>query len=239
MKNRILVSEKALTLVGGGHVGPNDLTEAFVYAPTAVAADGGADAAWAAGIDLAAVIGDMDSISDGARAQIPPDRLHHIAEQDSTDFDKALRHISASVIVAVGFAGGRIDHQLAAFHTMIRHADRAIILLSAQDVVFVCPPSFALDLGVGTRVSLFPMGLVTGQSVGLEWQINDLEFAPGTRSGTSNRALGPISVQMSDPMMLCLLPRDCLAKVVSLFKALPEPARWPVRVAPRKVRQPS
>jgi thiamine pyrophosphokinase len=37
-----------------------------------------------------AVIGDFDSIRPAARTALPPDRLHPIAEQDTTDFDKAL-----------------------------------------------------------------------------------------------------------------------------------------------------
>jgi thiamine pyrophosphokinase len=57
-----------------------------------VAADGGADRALALGHVPQAVIGDMDSLSDGAPATLA-DRLHPVAEQETTDFDKALRMI--------------------------------------------------------------------------------------------------------------------------------------------------
>ena len=39
----------------------------------------------------------------------------HLVDQDTTDFDKALRHIKAPVVIGAGFSGARTDHALAAF----------------------------------------------------------------------------------------------------------------------------
>ena len=97
-----------MTLVGGGKATAADLNEALALAPSCFAADGGADLVHQQGVELTAVFGDMDSISDAARSHILDERFHHIAEQDSTDFDKALRNISATAIVGVGFLGGQI-----------------------------------------------------------------------------------------------------------------------------------
>lgn len=218
-----------LTLIGGGDIGSGDLALARSLAPTCVAADGGADAALDAGVPLAAVIGDMDSISDAAKSQIPATKLHEIAEQDSTDFDKVLRHVSAPLAIAVGFAGGRVDHELAALHTIVRRCDRRIVLLTAQDVVFHCPRVLSLNMSAGTRVSLFPMGAVRGRSTGLFWPIEGLEFAPGVLSGTSNKATGPLRLEMEGPGMLCILPRDFIQPVVSALSAVPAHGLWPAR----------
>ena len=212
----------------------NDLQTALALAPTCVAADGGAHHALAAGVDLAAVIGDMDSISKAHKTQIPPDRFHHIAEQDSTDFDKALRSVQAPVVIAVGFAGGRVDHQLAALHTMAVRSDMAIVMLCAEDIIFVCPPKLCLEMVAGTRVSLFPMRPVTGRSQGLNWPIEGLSFAPGIQSGTSNHATGNLELEMDHPGMLCILPRNFIQPVVLALAALPAHARWPVRAAPHR-----
>lgn len=226
-------------LIGGGEIGTNDVQIARAIAPVCVAVDGGADAALTAGLDVEAVIGDMDSISDTARARVPPERFHHIAEQDSTDFDKALRSVSAPAVVAVGFGGGRMDHALAALHTMTVRADIAVVMLCAQDIIFMCPPAFELQMDPGTRVSLFPMGPVTGRSQGLNWPIDGLSFAPGVQSGTSNHATGAIRLEMDQPGMLCILPRQFIQPVVSLLAALPVHARWPARAERYTSLQPS
>jgi len=228
-KHRIIADPAALTLVGGGACTPADLETALSLAPHCVAADSGADFALSQGVQPKAVFGDMDSISDGARAQIPQDRIFHIAEQDSTDFDKALRHMRTPLVIAVGFLGGQIDHELAALNTVARRSDERIVLLGGEDVAFHCPPEISLALDARTRVSLFPMGPVTGQSEGLVWPIDGIAFAPSNRIGTSNRSKGAITLRMDAPGMLCIVPRCFIAPVVSSLLALPEHALWPAR----------
>lgn len=234
MKVVIVDVSEPVTLIGGGESSIEDVETALKLAPTSVAADGGADSALAAGVCLTAVIGDMDSISERARTQIPRERLHHIAEQDSTDFDKALRSINAPLVIAVGFSGGRIDHELAALHTLAVRSDRTVVVLGRGDVVFLCPPAFSLPMEAGTRVSLFPMGPVSGRSRGLHWPIDGLRFAPGVLSGTSNRATGDLHLEMDAPQMLCILPRRFIQPVVSALLALPAHGRWTAHAAQRR-----
>ena len=229
MSDSIIDVSEPLTLIGGGSLSDGDIAVARTFGPTCVAADSGADAALAAGVPLAAVIGDMDSISAHARAWIPPERFHLIAEQDSTDFEKVLRSVNAPLVIAVGFAGGRIDHELASMHTLARRADRRIVLLGQEDVVFHCPREITLPLPTDTRVSLFPMGPVTGRSKGLYWSIEGLSFAPAIQSGTSNRATGTVELAMDGTGMLCILPKAFTTLVVSALSALTAHALWPAR----------
>lgn len=203
-----------LTLLGGAKTQFKHVNQALSLAPILVAADGGADTALAAGHRPVAVIGDMDSISDDARAQIPAERLHHIPEQDSTDFAKCLRSVEAPVILAVGFAGGRLDHQLAACTTLVNFPDQVVILLTEEDVCFLAPLKLRLDLAAGTRVSLYPMGPVKGRSTGLVYPIDGLTLSPSTRVGTSNEAEGPVELEFESRDMLVLLPRDQLDMVL-------------------------
>ena len=162
-----------------------------------------------------AVIGDFDSLPAETRAALSPDTLHHIAEQDSTDFDKCLRNIEAPLILGLGFLGARVDHQLSVFNRLAARADRPCILIGREDVVFHAPPRLALDLAAGTRVSLFPLRPVTGQSTGLRWPIHGIDFTPGGRVGTSNEALATeVKLEMDGPGMLVILPRDCLDAAV-------------------------
>lgn len=234
MKKTIVSSCDPVIILGGGAVFPEDLSLAQTFSSVVVAADSGANVALEAEVELAAVIGDMDSISRRSFAQIPEEKRFVISEQDSTDFDKALRHIEAPLIIAVGFSGGSIDHQLAVFHTMVRRPDRPCIVLAEHDVIFVCPRHISLPLAPRTRVSLFPLGPVTGRSTGLHWPINGLRFAPGRLTGTSNRSTGPVYLEMDAPNMLCILPRAHFADVIMELKALPpDCGRWPARATPR------
>ncbi|WP_102225009.1 thiamine diphosphokinase [Acidimangrovimonas sediminis] len=215
MMRAIVQSKSGLTLIGGGPVGRPALKEALSLAPRVVAADGGARRALALGAEPEAVIGDLDSLDARTRAALPPERIHHVAEQDSTDFDKALRHVSAPFCIGVGFWGARMDHGLAAINALARHPDRRCLLLGGREVCFLCPPELELHLRPGSRFSLFPLGPVTGESEGLEWPIDGLDFAPDGRVGTSNRVSAPrVRLRMSAPRMLVLLPSGALREAV-------------------------
>ncbi|GAB5445193.1 MAG: thiamine diphosphokinase [Gymnodinialimonas sp.] len=181
-----------------------------------VAADGGADALLANGVIPDAVIGDMDSLSEAGRAAIPAERLFEVAEQDSTDFDKAVRGIDAPLIYAVGFTGARLDHELAALHVLARYHDRAVVLVGEQDVTVHLPARLALDLPPGLRVSLFPLDAVTAGMAGLRWSFEALALHPLRKIGTSNEASGGAVVLTSDkPGALLILPRGALDALVA------------------------
>ncbi|HLQ19734.1 MAG TPA: hypothetical protein VK146_12230, partial [Tabrizicola sp.] len=81
MKSPIVQSTRGVTLAGGGPFSARDLKLALARAPLAVAADSGADRLLRFGVTPDAVIGDMDSISAAARAKIPLEKQHFVAEQ--------------------------------------------------------------------------------------------------------------------------------------------------------------
>lgn len=227
MSNEILISKTPITLLGGGEATRKTLDAALNHASTVAAADGGAKVAVLNGIRPQAVIGDFDSLDDETRSQLEPDTLHQISEQDSTDFDKALRNIRAPLVVGVGFLGGRLDHQLAAFNTLTAHPDKPCILIDETDIVFLAPPELRLSLPSDCVFSLFPMGRVLGRSTGLCWPIDGIEFNPDGRVGTSNKVCGPVELEMSDPRMLVIVPVEALNEVVQELTT--SDARWPSR----------
>lgn len=226
MNDVIVDSPEPITLVGGGQATVQALHEALMLAPVCVAADGGLKLALSAGVDVAALIGDFDSVTDAELDQVPAARRHQINEQMSTDFEKALLRVQAPVIVGVGFLGGRIDHQLAAFHALMVFAHLPCVLLGETEIVFLAPPDLNIDTRPGDVVSLFPMGKARGTSEGLEWPIEGLKFRQGQKIGTSNRATGPVRLQMAAPNMLTILPRRLMRSVVSRLSE-PRCARWP------------
>ena len=213
MNQAIVDSLDGVTLVGGGPVSAAALARARRFAPRTVAADSGADRLLRLGVLPEAVIGDMDSISPAAKTRLQG-RLFPIAEQETTDFDKALRLIGASFVLGLGFAGARLDHSLAVLNGLVRHPDRHCFILGPQDVTFLCPPELRLDLPPGTRLSLFPMGRVMGSSTGLRWPIDGLDFAADGMIGTSNEVTGPVRLAFDAQKMLVILPIRYLAEAL-------------------------
>ncbi|MFK7837237.1 MAG: thiamine diphosphokinase [Sulfitobacter sp.] len=228
MSDCIVESADPVTLIGGGEATPQDLQKALTLAPVCVAADGGAAFALDIGVMPEAVIGDFDSLEAETRTAIPTARLHHIEEQESTDFEKALTRIKAPVVLGVGFLGARVDHQLAALHTLVASPQHPCLLMGAHEVICLAPPQISLPVQPGDAVSLFPMGPVTGRSTGLAWPIEGLAFDPHSKIGTSNRAVGPVTLDMDRPAMLLILPRRLTRALLAQF-VQPDAARWPAR----------
>ncbi|MDJ0820869.1 MAG: thiamine diphosphokinase [Paracoccaceae bacterium] len=227
MKSGIVHSNAPIVLVGAGSIKKSVLLDALQGASRIVAADGGAAQVLDLGFVPEAVIGDMDSLPLEVQAQLPAGVLHPIAEQESTDFDKALRNINAPLVLGYGFLGARLDHQLACMTVLARRPDRRCVLVGEEDAIVLAPPELALDLPEGTRVSLFPMASVEGTSEGLHWPIDELAFAPDDVVGTSNRVTGPVRLTMTGPGMLLILPRVALP---ALCRGLAQSrAEWPAR----------
>ncbi|MCJ8139924.1 thiamine diphosphokinase [Falsirhodobacter halotolerans] len=213
MTGAIVQSSLAITLIGGGPVALRDLRACVARSDRVVAADGGAQAALRAGVMPDAVVGDLDSLGPAARARLAG-RLHPVAEQDSTDLDKALRAIDAPLILGLGFLGGRVDHTFAALRSLAEDR-RALLLIGRRDVALHLSRPIALELAVGDRVSLCPMGPVRGRAMGLRWPINDLDFQPMGPIGTSNAALDRrVTLDFDGPGMILIVPRRRLGALI-------------------------
>ena len=227
--DRIIVnSPSPITLVGAGETGTAELNDALRLAPRAVAVDGGLAALLGADVTPEAILGDMDS------ARVPDTlagRVRVLENQDFPDFDKALAAVRAPLILAVGFLGGRLDHQMAVTSGLMRAPGSAVILLGPRDVAFLCPPALRLDPRPGTRLSLFPLVPVTVEARGLRWPLEKLALTPAGRLGTSNVAEGPVEVSVDGPGLMVILPRRCLDIAVTALAA--QPARWPETDAAR------
>lgn len=216
--NGPIAFDAAVTLVGAGPFEDAALRAAMAHAPHLVAADGAADRLAALRLSPEAVIGDMDSVRDPATWQRPGTRFVHLAEQDTTDFEKCLYSTEAPFYIAVGFTGGRADHALAVLHALLRYRDRPVLVMGEAEVSVLVPPGRRLRVAVdpGERVSLYPLVPVrAGRSRGLVWPVDGLEMAPGQRIGTSNEAAAPvIELEFDDPGMLLMLDRARLGALI-------------------------
>ena len=114
---------KPLILVGNGAYDTAMLAKC-ARTGRVVAVDGGYYGCRLAGITPDLLIGDMDSVDPAdlvdARKKT---RVHPISEQDTTDLEKALRHVRAPAILGFGFLGKRFDHSLAALSVLARSTE--------------------------------------------------------------------------------------------------------------------
>ena len=178
-----------LVVVGGGMVSADTLRAVARPGYGLVGADSGADAILSAGLMPDAVIGDLDSVADVARFA-PETRVVRIAEQQTTDFEKALYSTEAPVTLALGMTGGRLDHTLAALHALARYApERRIVLVDGEDLAIAVSGDIGLAVPKETRVSIYPLGRTAfAASEGLAYPLNGLVMEPGLKIGTSNTA---------------------------------------------------
>jgi thiamine pyrophosphokinase len=212
-----------LVIVGGGTVELDLLRELYASGGHLVGADGGADVIVEAGLKPEAIIGDFDSLKEPL-SWLGKTRLMQIAEQETTDFEKALYSTRAPVTVVLGMTGGRFDHTLAALDALARHAyKRHIVLVDEHDIALGLTEDFTFEVGRGERVSIHPLAPITfWRSEGLEYPLDAVKLAPGVRTGTSNRALsGPFSVYpeegMHAPYLLILDRRNLLRLIAQLL----------------------
>lgn len=154
------------------------------------------------------IIGDLDSLpqKDEWRSR-PGTRLIHVEEQETTDFEKCLRHVRADFFICGACLGGRLDHELAAMHALIAE-ERPVILAGEEDIIFSPGRRIHLSLEEGDRISLFPLRkcLVEAAS-GLKWPAEGLTLEAGARIGASNEATGEVTLGFDRAGVLVILPR--------------------------------
>jgi thiamine pyrophosphokinase len=216
----VAVFDDLLVIVGGGTVDTDLMQELYASGGHVIGADGGADAIVAAGLKPELIVGDFDSLKN-PHSWLGKTRLMQIAEQETTDFEKALYSTRAPVTVALGMTGKRFDHTLAALDAVAKYAHRRrIVLVDEEDVALGLTTSFSFRVEPGERVSVHPLQPVTfWRSEGLKYPLDAVKLAPGVRTGTSNEALtGPFTIVPEEGVhapYLLIVPRTYLAPLIA------------------------
>lgn len=203
------------TLLGGANVPATTVASALTLAPRLFCADGGANTAVSMGLDPISVIGDLDSITQETQEQLTCP-VHHDHDQNSTDFEKILGHVTEDILICLGFLGQRLDHSLAAMTALTKFPKKRAILVGEEDICFLAPPTISFDARAGDRVSLYPISESRARSRGLRWPLDTHAFHPERQTATSNEAKGG-QVELYDIQgsMLIILPGHFLEPVVS------------------------
>ena len=206
MSQPIVSQDSAICLVGGGLLESDAILGVKPHVSGFIGVDGGADHLLEAGIRPLAVIGDLDSLSDQTRATFA-DLLVPVAEQSTTDFEKALTRVAAPAVLALGFTGGRLDHTLAVLNVMARMPERAVVLLDASDASVMLPKGRTrLVLPAGARLSLMPMDPAQVTASGLVWPFADQAMLPAGFISPSNAVAdgGEVVIETDTPVLLIL-----------------------------------
>ena len=182
-----------VVLVGGGPVDAQQLAF-WRDKGQLVAVDGGINCLMDKGCAPVSVIGDMDSADPDhiATCRAAGIKITPVADQNSTDLEKALHAYPDGLIVGLGFLDGRIDHSLAALNALVRAGGVGrVLLIGAHDAMIVSNTSLALSLPKAARLSVWPIGQVSfASSTGLVWPLDGLNMQVGGQTGTSNKATG-------------------------------------------------
>ena len=207
----IVSHDSAICLVGGARISESAFSAAKAYADTFVAVDSGADYLLQSGMVPEVVIGDLDSLSMDARAAFA-DRLCHIPEQSTTDFEKALTRVEAPCMIALGFTGGRLDHLLSVIGTMARHPGKPVVLLDGADATFLTTfGTTVFELAPRTRISVMPVGQADRVSLsGVVWPFEDQPMSLDGFTSPSNAACGGLVTLTTSHPVLVTLPHQQL-----------------------------
>lgn len=210
----ILHTSGTVLLVGAGPASSAVIQSVAAYADTIVAADGGFQSAWTASLNVALVVGDMDSQVDLPAAQA----IAKIDDQETTDFEKCLRVCAADIFLGVGFLGGRLDHQLAAFSALLKEP-RPVVLIDEDQLVFVVPAQFQMELDAHSPLGFYPMLPVQVTLRGVKWPLDDVEMRPTGQIATSNMSNGELlHVQVDGPGLLAIMPACHLPRVLDALR---------------------
>jgi thiamine pyrophosphokinase len=156
------------------------------------------------------ILGDMDSISDASRKFFRSVKKVPIAEQNSTDLEKALRYCLRHRITSVdivGATGDRIDHSTCALGCFreFGHLLQMRIVDPLGEMYYV-GRRFVISTRKGQKISLIPLNRCMGiYTQNLRYGLRGSTLELGCRNGISNEATGDevaISVRRGSLILL-------------------------------------
>ena len=164
------------------------------------ALDRGADACRAAGVVPTRILGDFDSVSDGAREwaeRMGARADRYSPDKDDTDFQLALRLLSGDVLVT-GCWGGRFDHAFSNVFSSLWAMGRGVRVLwfaDEREVLFPLWGPAKLELNFESPPSVLSLLSLTAscQGVSIEnvkWPLDEVDLAQGSPREISNVPLG-------------------------------------------------
>lgn len=199
-------SPPPLLVLGGRAPDPDWLRKVSLGRET-WALDRGADACRAAGVVPSRILGDFDSVSDGAREwaeRMGAKTDRYTPDKDDTDFQLALRLLSGDVVVT-GCWGGRFDHAFSNVFSSLWAMERGVRVLwfaDEREVLFPLRGPAKLELDFEIPPSALSLLSLTASCEGVsienvKWPLDEADLAQGSPREISNVPLGrPVRVEV-------------------------------------------
>lgn len=172
-----------------------------------IAADGGALNALQGGYHPDYVVGDLDSITPGIKAQLPDTEFIHRPSQESNDLEKALmfcQEKGVKEITLLGISGKRLDHTLNNLSVLCRY-DKIFVMTiyDAHSRIYIVRDEWRFSAKPNQLISLIPMGAAAGvKTEGLAFPLNSEPLIFGEREGLSNYIVsGPVKVCVKEGLL--------------------------------------
>jgi len=200
----------AVVLTHGVPPSRETLARALQGSTLFVCADGASDHARAYGFEPHVVIGDMDSVSPETLAHFPNAQVVRDTDTETTDAEKAIRHVlergGYAEIRLLGASADRLDHVIGHLSLLLRYSDRIrIVLEDDRSRAWVARGTVPLDEPPGTVVSFFAVGEpAEGVSTqGLRYPLADKRLELGVQDSISNVVeMRPASVRIARGRLL-------------------------------------
>jgi thiamine pyrophosphokinase len=208
--------EVVIVVAGGEPPRPEAVLEVPLGAPV-IAADGGLEHARALGLEVTAVIGDLDSVTGEALDEATASGtrvVRHPEEKDATDLELALDaalELGASRILVLAGEGGRLDHLLSSLLLLgsTRYAHVQVDAAIGRARAHVIRDARVLSGEPGELLSLLALhGRAEGVSTeGLVYPLAGETLGAGSSRGVSNVfASDTASVRLERGVLLALRP---------------------------------
>jgi thiamine pyrophosphokinase len=190
----------AALFLNGDAPEPVALQRAFSYNPNfKLCTDGAYHYLKLLDIHVDTIIGDMDSLD-----EVPKNaELICIEDQNTTDFEKALEHLSKlnyERVVVLGSTGGQNDHFLGNLNAAYKyHKKLNILFFDNSQHFFLTEKSIEFPTEIGQIVSLvpFPEAHIIRMD-GLQYSLENETLNLLKRVGTRNRATGKrVKIELS------------------------------------------
>jgi len=207
---------RAIIFANGEFPDPQSVRDLLRADDLVIAADGGIHHALAAGVIPHVVIGDLDSLSADALAQVEAagSRIIRFSpHKDETDLELALLHAArtgASEIVILAALGGRLDQTIANVLLLslpeLRELNARIV--EGPQTAFLIYSEALIKGQPGDTVSLISLGgdAVGVTAEGLEWPLRQETLYFGPARGVSNVLTAEQArVRVRRGMLLCVV----------------------------------
>lgn len=204
-------------IIGNGEPPSKPLLDQLMEGgPLLLCADGGADTAVRHGWKPDYIVGDLDSVTDEAKGEMPPERLIRVdADNTGTDLQKVLRQarvLGVTEAALAGVLGRRTDHTLWNLSLLKVFGEHMRLrIVDEYCEIWLVKERACFRASLGQKVSLCSLtGPVVGiRTRGLRFALRREILGPGIRDGISNEVVeNPVQVTLEAGDLLLMVQRQ-------------------------------